>query len=59
MPADIVMGRHYLFVREFDFKKLQKFVSEYCTACKSEDWKEVGAKLGRLGKWEFEDYRPK
>ena len=58
MPSDFVMGRHYLFVREYNYARLEKFVRDYFASFEEESWKEVGEKLGRLGKWEFEDYVP-
>jgi len=56
MSGQIALGRHYLFVREFDFEKLTKFVSDYCFSCTGSSWQSVAEKVGRLGKWEFEDY---
>ena len=58
MTGPIVSGRHTVFVTEFDFPALEKFVRDFCTSCESASWHEVAEKVGRLGKWEFEDYRP-
>jgi Immunity protein 8 len=30
---DFKMGRHYLFVRDFDYMQLERFVREYCGSC--------------------------
>jgi hypothetical protein len=43
-------------VKEYDFPALKSFVEGYCLNCSGETWQEVAEKLGRLGKWEFEDY---
>jgi hypothetical protein len=55
--GDIADGRHHVFVKEFDYSRLKGFVENYCARCHGTSWREVGEKLGRLGKWEFEDYR--
>ena len=53
-----VMGRHFIFVNEFDYSVLEKFVRDYCHSCEGKTWAEVGEKVARLGHWEFEDYQP-
>jgi len=59
MREETKMGRHYLFVRDFDYARLEKFVRDYCSACgEATTWQALAEKLGRLGKWEFEDYVP-
>jgi hypothetical protein len=57
-PSDIVIGRHYLFVFEYDYGRLNGYLEQYCANCSGESWLDVAQQLGRLGKWEFEDYRP-
>lgn len=59
MGEDFKMGRHYLFVRAFDYTQLELFVREYCESCgEASSWSALAEKLARLGKWEFEDYVP-
>lgn len=51
-----VLGRHHLFVNAFDWpmiKTLLTFAVERETAS---SWAELGDRIGRIGKWEFEDY---
>jgi len=55
--SSVVSGRHILFVREFDFGALYRFIANYCDGCVGDTWKEVAEKVGRIGHWEFEDYR--
>lgn len=55
--SDIVLGRHLLIVFEYDYERLFLFLQEYCMQCSGRTWQEVVEKLGRLGKWEFEDYQ--
>src|SRR5215475_13595685 len=58
MQDDIMIGRHYLFVKEFSYWRLEKFVRDYCTRCDGNSWQEVAEKLSRLGHWEFDGYSP-
>src|SRR5262245_7206136 len=53
---DIIVGRHYLIVFEYDFGRIRKFVEQFCEACTGDTWEQIAARLGTLGKWEFEDY---
>jgi hypothetical protein len=54
----IIVGRHYLIVFEYNYNRLLSFLDEYCSQCSGQTWQEVAQQLGRLGKWEFEDYKP-
>jgi hypothetical protein len=51
-------GRHHLVVAQFDYQELLQYITRYVSSCEGSSWREVAAKLGRLGRWEFEDYRP-
>jgi hypothetical protein len=31
-------------------------INQYCESCAGETWDEIAGKVGRLGRWEFEDY---
>lgn len=54
---DIIIGRHYLLVMEYNFERIQGKVNSFCSNCEGSTWEEVAEKFGRLGKWEFEDYQ--
>ena len=54
----IVSGRNYIFVEEYDIVLIREFIVDYAEQCCGETWAEVGERLGRLCKWEFEDYQP-
>jgi hypothetical protein len=56
MRDDIMSGRHFLFVKRYDYHKLLGYLRSFCSSCKGESWSEVAQKVGRIGKWEFEDY---
>ncbi len=53
-------ARHHLVVDvdSFDQRSLRLWLEERVHSVSGNDWATVGAKLGRLGFWEFEDYRP-
>ena len=54
--AKPTIGRHHLIVRSYDYENLVNFLNEYLQTCDGGDWTEVATKIGRLGRWEFEDY---
>ena len=56
--TDIIIGRHNLIVFEYNYQRLHSFLSEYCSKCSGATWQDVAEQLSRLGKWEFEDYKP-
>jgi hypothetical protein len=53
---DIIIGRHYLIVFEYNIERIIQKVKSYCESSTYNSWKEASEKIGRLGKWEFEDY---
>jgi hypothetical protein len=56
----ILNPRHHLVVtfEEFDQTALKTWLSARVQEVEAETWTEIGERLGRLGYWEFEDYRP-
>lgn len=52
-----VVGRHHLIVRTYGYTDLVAFVEHYLDDCEGADWRDVACKVGRLGRWEFEDYQ--
>jgi hypothetical protein len=54
----LVDGRHHLVVSKFDLAQIRAFLVAYAKDCAGKTWPEAAVKLSRLGKWEFEDYRP-
>ena len=51
--------RHHLVVNlaDFDARALEKWLSARVQEVQADTWSEIGERLGRLGYWEFEDYR--
>jgi hypothetical protein len=56
--SGVVNGRHHLIVRTFDIEQIRSFLVGYASTCTGRTWQEVAGKLSRLGKWEFEDFKP-
>ena len=55
---EILLGRHHVIVQTYDYKRLMQRIEKYLLHCTGDTWREVAEKVGRLGKWEFEDYSP-
>jgi hypothetical protein len=55
----IVDARHHLVVNadEFDQPRLQSWLESRVREAHGGSWSEIGESWGRLGHWEFEDYR--
>lgn len=54
---EVLLGRHHLFLKEYNYQNIITFIQQYVSSCTGNDWNEVGLKLSRLGYWEFEDYK--
>jgi len=53
---DVVIGRHHLIIREYNYERLIQAIKDFLKQCTGENWNEVAEKVSRLGMWEFEDY---
>jgi len=53
----IQIGLHHLIVRYYSYPEIKQFLEDYGARCEGRDWTEVAEKLGRIGKWEFQDYQ--
>ncbi len=53
----IIDGRHHVLVDSFNWASLSRYLSRRVSECQGDTWSEVAERLGRLGFWEFEDYR--
>jgi hypothetical protein len=45
-------------VEDFDVHALRAWLAATVQEVQAESWSEIGERLGRLGYWEFEAYRP-
>ena len=53
---DVILGRHFLIVLEYDFDRIINRVRHLIETCTGNNWDEVAEKVSRIGHWEFEDY---
>jgi hypothetical protein len=54
--ANVYSGRHHLICEEFNYDAIYNYLVDVANNSGGKDWAEVACKLGRVGKWEFEDY---
>ncbi len=55
--TDIIIGRHFLIVFEYNYQRIYNKLKELIESLEAENWDDIGMLIGRIGKWEFEDYR--
>ena len=53
---DIVIGRHLLIVFDYNYDRIFNKIKSYIENCSGDTWRKIAEQVGRLGKWEFEDY---
>ena len=53
-----VVGRHHLIVCRYDVGYIKKLITRLIENCEGNSWPEVAEKVGRIGYWEYEDYKP-
>jgi hypothetical protein len=49
-------GRHHLFVERWDWPLIERYLRTNVEAAQGASWRELTTVVGRLGRWEFEDY---
>jgi hypothetical protein len=54
--AGPMLGLHHVIVLRYDYDELFRFIRTFCERSEGKTWQEVAAKLGRLGRWEFDEY---
>ena len=52
-----LIGRHYLVVARYDGAEIRQFLTRVVESETAATWNELATRLGRIGMWEFEDYR--
>jgi Immunity protein 8 len=53
-----LIGRHHLFIERWDAARVRLNLTRAVESEEAPTWPELAIKIGRIGKWEFEDYRP-
>jgi len=56
---EIVMGKDRLIVFKYDYLHMKEFLTKVVNRIEGATWEDVVNRIGRLGRWEFEDYTPK
>jgi Immunity protein 8 len=54
----LVDARHHIVADRYDYRRIEEYFARRVSACDGETWQDVTTKVGRIGHWEFEDYRP-
>lgn len=52
-----LVGRHHLIVEEFNWPRIKKFLDDLIEGQEADTWTHLAERIGRVGWWEFEDYR--
>jgi Immunity protein 8 len=50
------IGRHHLIVDRFDTDQIRTYLTKVVEAEQGTSWETLAERIGRIGKWEFEDY---
>lgn len=53
-----LIGRHHLIIGRWDAARIRLYLTEAVQSEEAPTWPELATKISRIGKWEFEDYRP-
>lgn len=48
--------RHHLLVNEWDWGRVLDCIERFLASVEAPSWSEVAAIVGRIGRWEYEDY---
>ncbi|HYV47501.1 MAG TPA: immunity 8 family protein [Myxococcaceae bacterium] len=54
--ADVVSLRHHILMARYDYAAMAEALRRMVESCTGSTWPEVAEKVGRIGRWEFEDY---
>lgn len=52
-----LIGRHHLIIERYDGARVRLYLTEAVESEEAQTWPDLALKLGRIGKWEFEDYQ--
>lgn len=54
----VIFGVNHIIVTDYELAAIESHLKRYCERCVGDTWIDVAAKVARVGRWEFEDYRP-
>jgi hypothetical protein len=52
------VGRHHLIVERYDAPRIRLYLTGAVEAEETPTCRDLAPRIGRLGRWEFEDYQP-
>ena len=50
--------RHIMLASDYNVQAAVAHVSKYISTLEEDSWEKLVAKIGRMARWEYEDYRP-
>ena len=50
-------GEHDMVVSEYNYEKLLETLKKQIESIEGKDWNDLAEKIGKIGKWEFENYK--
>ncbi|HEV2885883.1 MAG TPA: immunity 8 family protein [Jatrophihabitans sp.] len=53
-----LVGRHHLIIERWDLARIRRYLTQAVESEEAATWGELAVRIGRIGKWEFEDYQP-
>ena len=53
-----VVGLYHLVVARWDAEDVDRIVRDLIESTRAETWPEIGERIGRIAKWEFQGYKP-
>lgn len=54
--SGVIDGHHRIIVSSFNRDRIESYIRQRIRAVDEPTWVELATKVGRLGRWEFEDY---
>lgn len=56
--GEVRSARHHLMTSRYDWPEIERAIQRFVDECEADTWTEVALRLGRVGRWESEDYTP-
>lgn len=53
-----LIGHYLVVIESWDTARVQLFLTSAVESMEASNWHELAGKIGRIGKWEFQDYVP-
>ncbi len=53
---EFLFDRSFLFVHEYNYEKIEKFLQDWVGSLKGETWHEIALQIAKYTHWEFDGY---